>query len=294
MDLDETLLDLRPQGLWGVDPGARRALLARVLEGRPDGGGDDGLHLGGGVDEVVVLAAALPDQLGEAGVVLQVLPNRLPQPLEGGHGAGEVDARQVGVRRHRFAKDRAVCGDEVDDPVRETSVAEDLVDQIVGEDRCVAWLPHADVAHHTGGVGEVAGDGGEVERGDGGDEALEGAVAEQVESGGGVLADRLVAVQLLGEEAVEPEQERGEDRIVKERNLKKSISSHAESISAWMMVLACPSMVVAFRSALYWSAIWSATFRNIWILSLMGTASQSFLAAKAVSMLSWTSSGVAQ
>ena len=61
-----------------------------------------------------------------------------------------------------------------------------------------------------------------------------------------------------------------------------------------MMVLACPSMVVAFRSALYWSAIWSATFRNIWILSLMGTASQSFLAAKAVSMLSWTSSGVAQ
>ena len=53
-------------------------------------------------------------------------------------------------------------------------------------------------------------------------------------------------------------------------------------------------MVVAFRSALYWSAIWSATFRNIWILSLMGTASQSFLAAMAVSMLRLTSSGVAQ
>ena len=53
-----------------------------VLECRSDGGGDDGLDLGGGVDEVVVLPPALPDQLREPVVLLNVVANSLPQPLE--------------------------------------------------------------------------------------------------------------------------------------------------------------------------------------------------------------------
>ena len=194
---DEPLLDLGPQGLRGVDTGAGRALLALVLEGRPDGGGHHSLHLRRGVDEVVVLAAALAHQLGEAGVVLQVVAHGLPQPLEGRHAAREVDGGEVGVRRHGLAEHRAVSRHKVDHAVWEAGVTEDLVDEIVGEDGRVAGLPDGDVAHDAGGVGEVAGDGGEVEGGDGGDEPLEGPVAQEVEGGGGVLGDRLVAVQLL-------------------------------------------------------------------------------------------------
>ena len=62
------------------------------------------------------------------------------------------------------------------------------------------------VYHDGGSVGEVAGDGGEVEGGDGGDESLEGAVPHQVEGGLGVLRDGLVAEELLAEVAVEAEE----------------------------------------------------------------------------------------
>ena len=83
LGLDQALLDLGPEGLGHVHPGAGGALLSGVLEGRPDGGGHDGLDLGRGVDEVVVLAAALTDQAGETSVVVQVLTHGSPQPLEG-------------------------------------------------------------------------------------------------------------------------------------------------------------------------------------------------------------------
>ena len=54
-----------------------------IFESRSDGGRDDRGHLRGGVDKVVVLSAALPDHLREASVLVKVVPNRLPQPLEG-------------------------------------------------------------------------------------------------------------------------------------------------------------------------------------------------------------------
>ena len=55
--------------------------------------------------------------------------------------------------------------------------------------------------------GQVPGDGGEVERRYGGDEALERAVPEEVQRGARVLADGLVGVDdLLAEERVEAEE----------------------------------------------------------------------------------------
>lgn len=48
--------------------------------------------------------------------------------------------------------------------------------------------------------------------------------------------------------------------------LKKSISSAAESISAWMMVFDCPNIVAAFNAALYSFAIRLAAFSQIFNL----------------------------
>ena len=61
----------------------------------------------------------------------------------------------------------------------------------------------------------------------------------------------------------------------------------------WMTVLAWPSMVVAFKSALYFPAISSATLRKSLSRSSRGTFSHSFLASNEVVMALLTSSGVA-
>ena len=58
------------------------ALLAAELEGGADGAGGDGGGLGCRVDEVVVLAAALADQPGEAAVPGDVVAHLLPEVLE--------------------------------------------------------------------------------------------------------------------------------------------------------------------------------------------------------------------
>ena len=47
---------------------------------------------------------------------------------------------------HCLAKHRAVRGEEVYNTVRESSVTEDLVDEVVGEDGRVAGLPEGDIA----------------------------------------------------------------------------------------------------------------------------------------------------
>ena len=61
-------------------------------------------------------------------------------------GAGEVDGCQLRVRGHGFAEDGTVGGEEVDHAVREPGVAEDLVDQVVGDDSGVAGLPQGYIA----------------------------------------------------------------------------------------------------------------------------------------------------
>ena len=73
---------LWPQRFRNVDPGAGRTLLTLEFKGRPDGSGDDRVDVSRGVDEMVVLAAALSNQLGKTRVIVQVLAHRLPQPLK--------------------------------------------------------------------------------------------------------------------------------------------------------------------------------------------------------------------
>ena len=90
--LRQALLHFRPQRLGHVHPGAGRALLTLVLEGAPRARRHDRVDVRRRVDEVVVLAAALADQLGEAGVVVKVLAHGLPQPLKGAEICQPLDS----------------------------------------------------------------------------------------------------------------------------------------------------------------------------------------------------------
>ena len=102
--------------------------------------------------------------LGEATIVLQILPHSFPQPLEcpeegkmmeklqksvnSRYRASEADRCQVLVCSDCLAKDWTVRGKEVDHTVRKASISEYLVYEVVGEDGGVAGLPQGDVALH--------------------------------------------------------------------------------------------------------------------------------------------------
>jgi hypothetical protein len=94
--------------------------------------------------------------------------------------------------------------DEVDDPVGQAGSPEDL-HGVVGRQRLLLGrLPHHGVAEHRWRRREVAGDGREVERGDGQHEALEGPVVEPVPlAGGGAW---LLLVEPLGVVDVEAQE----------------------------------------------------------------------------------------
>lgn len=81
-------------------------------------------------------------------------------------------------------------------------------------------------------------------------------------------------------------------RTVQNKNiyLIKSINSAALSISAWITVLAWPSIVAAFNFCRYLVAIISAAFLHIATLSFKGTLSQCRCASTAVSIAFFTNS----
>ncbi len=190
---DEVVAEPGPQRAGDVGAGGGGALLALELEGSPDEGGAEGVDVGGGVGEDEVLAAGLADDPRVAAVVGDVGADRAPQVLEGGGGAGEVDAGQVGLGEGHLGDVQAVTGDEVDDARRETGRLQQPHGEVRGEALGGRGLPHDRVAHQGGGGGEVAGDGGEVEGRDRVDEALQRPVVHPVPHAGG-------AAGLLGED----------------------------------------------------------------------------------------------
>ena len=62
------------------------------------------------------------------------------------HGSSEVDCGQLGVAGDHLAEHGAVAGEEVDEALGEASLAEYLVDQIVGENGGVTRLPESHIA----------------------------------------------------------------------------------------------------------------------------------------------------
>lgn len=165
-----------------------------------DGGGAD---VGRRVDELPVLAARFADDARVREVVVDVLRDVLPERLEDVGRAREVEAREVLVLDDlrsvpRFVSGRSLrnragetylggeldgglavgAGEELDDVLGESGLEEDLEDdpgRVRGSGR---GLPQADVSDESRSADEVASDGGEVERRDGEDEALEGAVLD--------------------------------------------------------------------------------------------------------------------
>ena len=197
-DVDEVALDLLPDR--GRDVGARggRALLALELEGAADHRGAQDGRVGAGVGEDEVLAAGLADEARVGAVAVEVGADLVPQVLERRRRAGEVDAGEVLVAQGGLADVDAVAGHQVDDARRHAGLLEQLHRQLGRELLRRARLPDDGVAHERRGGRQVAGDGGEVERRDRVDEALERAVVGAVPDALGVER-RLLLEDLAGE-----------------------------------------------------------------------------------------------
>jgi hypothetical protein len=174
-----------------------RALLALVLEGAADHRGAQHLQVGGGVGDDEVLAAGLPDDPRVGAVVGDVGADGAPQVLEDRRRAGEVDAGQVAVGEHHVGDRDAVAGQHVDDAVGQAGGLQQAHQVVGGELLGGRGLPDHRVAHQGRRGGQVAGDGGEVERGDGVDDALQRAVVHPVPDAG--RGHRLLRVDLPGE-----------------------------------------------------------------------------------------------
>ena len=194
--LADNLFHLGPHGGGHIGAAGGGAFLSLELEGATDDGGSHLVGVGALVDHDEVLAAGLTDNLGIALVFVDILADGFPEALEGGGGAGEVDTREVLVGEGHLADEGAAAGEEVDHTVGQTGLLVDFHQEVVGEHGGGGGLPDADIAHEHGAEAEVAGDGGEVEGGDGEDEAFHGTIGHIVERA--LVAAGLVAINLAG------------------------------------------------------------------------------------------------
>jgi hypothetical protein len=119
----------------GRDVGARgrRALLPGELEGTTDQRRAQHVGVGRRVRDDEVLAAGLADEPRISAVRRQVGAHGRPQLLEGRGGAGEVDARQIGVRQHDLGDRETVAGEHIDHARRHAGLLEQLHGQRGGE-----------------------------------------------------------------------------------------------------------------------------------------------------------------
>ena len=143
-----------------------------------------------------VLAARLAHQPRVVPVPRDVLADGAPQMLEGGGGAGEVDAGQVRVGQRDLGHRLPVPGDQVDHPGRQPGRLEQAHEVVRRELLGRRRLPHHHVAEQRGRGRQVARDRGEVERRDGQHEAFERAVLHPVPGAGRRL--RLLAEHAPG------------------------------------------------------------------------------------------------
>lgn len=104
-----------------------------------------------------------------------------------------------------IAKNGSIRRHKVDNAIRESGIPENLIDEVIRQNGGIAGFPNNAISHHSRGIGQVSGDGGEIEGGNGSNETLEGAVPHQVQSGAGVLRNGLVFQKLLAKESVESE-----------------------------------------------------------------------------------------
>lgn len=172
-------LELGPDRPRHVRPRARAALLPLELEGRADRVVHGTAHLRARVHQVEVLPARLAhDARVPRAVPALRHPRRDPpvQRAEHGRRPREVQARETLMLQRRARHLLRVPGHELDHPRGQPGFRQDGQRQVVGGHGEGGGLPQHHVAHQRGGPRQVGPDGGEVERGDGVHEALEGAV----------------------------------------------------------------------------------------------------------------------
>ena len=121
-----------------------------------------------------------PTRRGYGAVAVDALADLAEERAEDRARAREVHAGELRVVEADLGDRAGIAGHEVDDAVGQPGLAQDLEHEPVGEDRRLRRLPDDRVAHQRGRRREVAADGGEVERRDGVDEALEAALLEAV------------------------------------------------------------------------------------------------------------------
>jgi hypothetical protein len=114
-----------------------------------------------------------PDQPRAAVVAAQVVADLLPQGLEGSGGAGEVDAGQPWVIQSHVGDQRTVAEHQVDHSGRQPGRFEQLHRHVRGRGLRRRCFPQHRVAHQGRRGRQVAGNRGEIERGNRVDEALE-------------------------------------------------------------------------------------------------------------------------
>ena len=182
------------------------ALLALVFEGATHDGHGYLLRVGAVVDEDEVFAAGLTHETRIGLVHVEVLAGGLPQALEGGGAAGEVDGVEVLVLQGHAADHAALARQEVDDASGKAGFHEDAHVGVVRQQGSRRGLPDGGVTHQGGGHVQIGGDGGEVERRDGEHEAFQRAVfgtVQLVVGRSGLLGVELAGVVVVVAEKVD-------------------------------------------------------------------------------------------
>src|SRR5437773_5264836 len=190
-----------PHRLWDVRARRGRALLALVFEGAAHQRGAQSGHVRRLVGDDEVLASGLAYQSRVRSLLVDVLADGLPHVLEHVGGAGEVDARELGMVQHAIRDLRRAAAHHVDHARRQAGLREQLHQEVRREQRLRRRLEHHCVAHEHRRGGQVGADRSEVERAHREDEALERSILETVPRGRVVV--RLLAQQLVAEVGVE-------------------------------------------------------------------------------------------
>ncbi len=142
-----------------------------------------------------------PTKRGYVRVLADVLADALPHAIENGRAAGEVNARQLGRIDEDVRDLDRVPRQEVDDARRQASGFEHLERVVAAQHRGGSRLPNDRVAHEGRRGRQVPANRREVEWRDGVHETFEVAILHLVPHTR--AADRLLAVELLGEPGVE-------------------------------------------------------------------------------------------
>jgi hypothetical protein len=147
------------------------------------------------------LAARLADDARGVAVGVDVRADRVPHRVEDAGGAGEVDSGEIRAREGGVADRGARPVDEVDHPGRKAGLLEHPHQVVRGEGGRARGLPEDRVPHERRARRQVRADGGEVERRDREDEALERPVLHSVPDT--LRGDRLLLVDTRHELDVE-------------------------------------------------------------------------------------------